>query len=95
MDDKPEEPLRGDPERPAPAESGGALMELPDEAVTLECGRDPFHLRLATGERIQARAAVVATGARYRRLEVAGLEEFGDAGVSACETPRHYWRRRR
>ena len=51
MDDKPEEPLRGDPERPAPAESGGALMELPDEAVTrleseLADVKDK-HLRLA------------------------------------------------
>ncbi|PYO79498.1 MAG: nucleotide exchange factor GrpE [Gemmatimonadetes bacterium] len=52
MDDKPEEPLRGNPERPAPAESGaGALMELPDEAVTrleseLADVKDK-HLRLA------------------------------------------------
>jgi thioredoxin reductase (NADPH) len=62
----------------------GVEMAIPDEAVTLECGSDPLHLRLATGERIQARAAVIATGARYRRLDVARLEEFEGAAV-------HYW----
>jgi thioredoxin reductase (NADPH) len=62
----------------------GVEMAIPDEAVTLECGSDPLHLRLATGERIQARAAVIATGARYRRLDVPRLEEFEGAAV-------HYW----
>ena len=66
------------------AQKFGVEMAIPDEVVTLECGRDPFHLRLGTGERIQARAAVVATGARYRRLGVARLEDF--EGVSV-----HYW----
>ncbi len=66
------------------AQKFGVEMAIPDEATGLECGRDPFHLRLATGERIQARTAVVATGARYRRLDVAGLESF--EGISV-----HYW----
>jgi len=62
----------------------GVEMAIPDEAVKLECGMDPFHLQLANGERIQARAAVIATGARYRRLDVAGLEDFEGSSV-------HYW----
>lgn len=62
----------------------GVEMAIPDEALKLECGDHPFHLRLATGERVQARAAVIATGARYRRLNVARLEEFEGATV-------HYW----
>ena len=45
---------------------------------------NPFHLQLGTGERIQARAVVIATGARYRRLNVDRLEEFEGASV-------HYW----
>ena len=52
------------------AQKFGVEMAIPDEAVKLECGHDPLHLRLATGERIQARAAVIATGARYRQLIV-------------------------
>jgi thioredoxin reductase (NADPH) len=66
------------------AQKFGVETAIPDEAVRLECGNDPSHLILATGERIQARAAVVATGARYRRLAVPGLEEYEGASV-------HYW----
>ena len=62
----------------------GVETAIPDEAVRLECGNDPLHLILATGERIQARAAVIATGARYRRLGVPRLDEFEAASV-------HYW----
>jgi molecular chaperone GrpE len=50
MDDKPEEPTRPDAEGPAAAESG-ALIELPDEAVTRLEGEvadlKDKHLRLA------------------------------------------------
>jgi thioredoxin reductase (NADPH) len=52
--------------------------------VKLECGSDPCHVRLATGERVQARSIVIATGARYRRLTVERLEEFEGTSV-------HYW----
>jgi thioredoxin reductase (NADPH) len=66
------------------AQKFGVEMAIPDEATALECGRDPFRLRLGTGELIQARTAVVATGARYRRLGVPGLEAFEGTSV-------HYW----
>jgi thioredoxin reductase (NADPH) len=62
----------------------GVETAIPDEAVKLECGNDPLRLILATGERVQARAAVIATGARYRRLGVPRLDEFEAASV-------HYW----
>jgi thioredoxin reductase (NADPH) len=69
------------------AQKFGVEMAIPDEAVKLECdeaaeaGR---RLSLANGERIRARAVVLATGARYRRLEVDNLELFEGASV-------HYW----
>ncbi|MGQ0661851.1 FAD-dependent oxidoreductase [Sphingosinicella sp.] len=66
------------------AQKFGVEMAIPDEAVKLECGDNPFHLALATGERVKARTAVIATGARYRRLDVPGLEAFEGATV-------HYW----
>jgi len=66
------------------AQKFGVELAIPDEAVTLECGNDPCHLVLATGERVQARSVVIATGARYRRLDVARLEEFEGTSV-------HYW----
>ena len=66
------------------AQKFGAEIAIPDEAVKLECGNDPCHLLLATGERVQARSIVIATGARYRRLGVERLEEFEGSSV-------HYW----
>jgi thioredoxin reductase (NADPH) len=66
------------------AQKFGVEMAIPDEAVKLECGMDPFHLQLANGERVKARAAVIATGARYRRLDVEGLDRFEGSSV-------HYW----
>ena len=44
------------------AQKFGVEMAIPDEAVKLECGNDPCHVQLATGERVQARAVVIATG---------------------------------
>ena len=66
------------------AQKFGVEIAIPDEAVKLECGNDPCHVILATGERIQARSVVIATGARYRRLGVEGLEDFEGKSV-------HYW----
>src|SRR5436305_2765864 len=66
------------------AQKFGVEMAIPDEALKLECGNDPLRLTLANGERVQARAAVIATGARYRRLDVPGLEDYEGASV-------HYW----
>jgi thioredoxin reductase (NADPH) len=59
-------------------------MAIPDEAVKLECGNQPCHIELNTGERIQARVVVIATGARYRRLAVERLDAFEGSSV-------HYW----
>ena len=66
------------------AQKFGVELAIPDEAVRLECGNDPCHVLLATGERIQARSVVLATGARYRRLQVERLEQFEGSCV-------HYW----
>jgi len=66
------------------AQKFGVEVAIPDEAVKLECGNDPCHVQLATGERIQARSVVIATGARYRRLGVERLDDFEGSSV-------HYW----
>jgi thioredoxin reductase (NADPH) len=66
------------------AQKFGVEVAIPDEAVKLECGNQPCHVQLKTGERIQARTVVIATGARYRRLNVARLDEFEGSSV-------HYW----
>jgi thioredoxin reductase (NADPH) len=66
------------------AQKFGVEIAIPDEAVKLECGNDPCHISLGTGERVQARSVVLATGARYRRLDVDRLDEFEGKSV-------HYW----
>ena len=66
------------------AQKFGVQMAIPDEAVTLDCGNDPCRVQLATGEWVQARVVVIASGARYRRLGVARLDEFEGTSV-------HYW----
>ena len=67
------------------AQKFGVEMAIPDEATRLECDEAGRRiLSLANGERIRARAIVLATGARYRRLEVSNLEDFEGSSV-------HYW----
>src|SRR5262245_56777587 len=69
------------------AQKFGVEMAIPDEVVDLRTWDDAGEarlLRLANGERVRARAVVIASGARYRRLAVANLEAF--EGVSV-----HYW----
>ena len=68
------------------AQKFGAEMAIPDEATNLSVdGADgTFTLGLQIGERVKARAVVLATGARYRRLDVENLEAFEASSV-------HYW----
>ncbi|MDT9598182.1 NAD(P)/FAD-dependent oxidoreductase [Sphingosinicella rhizophila] len=67
------------------AQKFGVEMAIPDEVARLENGEDGvLCLSLANGEHIRARSIVVATGARYRRLPLAGLEDFEGSSI-------HYW----
>jgi thioredoxin reductase (NADPH) len=69
------------------AQKFGAEMAIPDEAVALtgvEADSGGFALRLFNAERARARSIVVASGARYRRLDVPQLEDFEATSV-------HYW----
>src|SRR6185369_11840213 len=51
----------------------GVEMAIPDEVVDLQSSDDKFHIGLANNESVSARAVVVASGARYRKLDVANL----------------------
>jgi len=64
----------------------GARLNAPCEAVGLRV-EDGFHIVvLADGSQIATRAVIVASGARYRRLEVDELERFEGAGVYYAAT---------
>jgi thioredoxin reductase (NADPH) len=70
------------------AQKFGVEMAIPDEVMELDpsggAGNGPFVLKLSNSERAVARSIVIATGARYRRLAVDGLEAFEGTSV-------HYW----
>jgi thioredoxin reductase (NADPH) len=70
------------------AEKFGAVLSMPCEAVALREEAGHLVLQLSNGADVVARAVVAATGARYRKLGVDGLERFEGNGVyyAATET---------
>ena len=70
------------------AQKFGVEMAIPDEVVNLQgpnlSDEGRFFLTLANNERVRTRAVVIASGARYRRLDVENLAAFEGATV-------HYW----
>jgi thioredoxin reductase (NADPH) len=65
----------------------GARMATPYRALALEPGGDRHLVRLDGGEEIAARAVVLATGAEYRRLPVADLEDYEGISVFYAAGP--------
>ena len=67
------------------AQKFGAEMAIPGKATSLAGDNGgPFTLNLQTGERVRARSAVLANGARYRRLGLKNLDQFEASSI-------HYW----
>src|SRR5262249_42208138 len=69
------------------AQKFGAEMVIPDAATgldVLEQANGEFVLRLGSAGQARVRTIVIASGARYRRLNVAKLEDFEASSV-------HYW----
>jgi thioredoxin reductase (NADPH) len=66
----------------------GAEIAIPIEVLKLDCPEvksnpdRPLGILLAGDRRVQARTVVIASGARYRRPEVARLEMFEGKGIS-------------
>lgn len=68
------------------AQKFGVEMVIPDEAKLLSAGTDGARYTLDVGdaETVRTRTVVIASGARYRRLDVANLARFEGTCV-------HYW----
>ncbi len=70
------------------AQKFGVEMAIPDEVTSVEAAdgsaQKHFVLNLFNNERARARAVVIASGARYRRLALPNLEAFESSSV-------HYW----
>lgn len=70
------------------AQKFGVEMVIPDEVRHLGVERNGngsiYRLNVGDGERVRARTVVIASGARYRRLDLANVAQFEGGSV-------HYW----
>ena len=78
----------------------GARILVSRAGDRVECADDGFRLVLEDGQSIRARSVIAATGARYRRLPVEGLEDLENSGVhyaatameaNLCRGARWWW----
>jgi thioredoxin reductase (NADPH) len=68
------------------AEKFGALISVPGEAVGLGEDEGFQVVRLADGRAIRARTVLIVTGAKYRRLDVAGMDRLEGSSVYYAAT---------
>lgn len=68
------------------AQKFGARVAVSRSVKRLHCDQSPYRVELDDGRRVSARAVVVATGARYRRLEIEGSERFDGRGLHYAAT---------
>ena len=68
------------------SEKFGARLTIPCTAESLREEAGHLVVRLSDGVDVAGRAVIVASGARYRRLDVARLEEFHGRGVYYAAT---------
>ena len=68
------------------AEKFRAQVIIAKGATRLACDRKPYALELTDGQRLPARAVIIATGAEYRRLPINSLPRFEGAGVYYAAT---------
>jgi thioredoxin reductase (NADPH) len=69
------------------AQKFGAEMVIPAEVVSLDANEAPLSLKLSDGRRVKARTVVVASGARYRKLDVPDIAKFEGRGVWHWASP--------
>jgi thioredoxin reductase (NADPH) len=71
------------------AQKFGAEMMIPVAVKSLDCSRGDgaFALTLDSGDVLRARSVVIASGARYRRPEIANLAAFEGRGVWYWASP--------
>jgi len=68
------------------AQKFGARLAISRHVAAIDCTARPYRLALDDGAAIRARAVVVATGARYRKLGVPDYERFEGQGIHYAAT---------
>ena len=59
----------------------GARLLVANSATNLRCDRKPYTIEMDDGSQVQARSVIIATGARYRKIDLENLAQFEGAGV--------------
>jgi thioredoxin reductase (NADPH) len=65
----------------AQAQKFGAQMMISRGAAAMTCSRTPYGVTIEGGQRLEARAVIIATGAQYRKPALDNLTQFEGAGV--------------
>ncbi|MET8863834.1 FAD-dependent oxidoreductase [Nonomuraea sp. NPDC004580] len=65
----------------------GARLTVPAEASGLESDNGHYKVLIEGGPAVQGHAVLIATGARYRKLNVPDLEKYEGCGVYYAATP--------
>lgn len=70
----------------AQAQKFGARLSISRAVVGIACEGQPYRLMLDDGQAVPARAVVIATGARYRKLDVPNYARFEGQGIQYAAT---------
>jgi len=68
------------------AQKFGARLAISRRAAAIECDSRPMRLQLEDGQRIATRSIVVATGARYRKLDLPDYDKYEGQGIHYAAT---------
>nr|AYM53926.1 bifunctional protein : sensor cNMP-binding domain-like protein [Corallococcus coralloides] len=68
------------------AQKFGARLAISRAVTGIDCDSTPYRLSLEDGRTVSARSVVVATGARYRKLDVPNLARFEGQGIHYAAT---------
>jgi len=68
------------------AQKFGAKIALPRRVVALECDERPYRLVLDDGTRVRTETVVIASGARYRSLDVSNCGDYEGKGIHYAAT---------
>ncbi|MDE2451009.1 MAG: FAD-dependent oxidoreductase [Gammaproteobacteria bacterium] len=68
------------------AQKFGAQLSVAWQAVRLHCDDWPYAIEISNGRLLRGRAIVIASGARYRTLEVANVSRFLGSGIYYAAT---------
>jgi thioredoxin reductase (NADPH) len=68
------------------AQKFGAQLAISRSATSIKCDENPFRIELEDGQWVSTRAIVIASGARYRKLDIPDYERFEGQGIHYAAT---------